>query len=69
MLTKKGIIAQGYDADLVLFDYEKLEDTPNYHVSNQTCKGIEAVFVNGQIVYREGRLTGAASGEMLMHKV
>lgn len=63
----KGILADGRDADLVLLDYEKLEDTPDYRDSNRTCKGVEYVFVGGRLVYREGRLTGETPGRVILH--
>ncbi len=68
MLETKGVLAEGYDADIVIFDYDTLEDTPNYTHSNQVCKGIESVIVNGTVVYANGALTGAHSGKILLHK-
>ncbi|MBM6829191.1 D-aminoacylase [Anaerotignum lactatifermentans] len=68
MLENKGALAEGYDADLVIFDYDTLEDTPNYTHSNQVCQGIESVIVNGTIVYEHGALTGAHGGKILLHK-
>lgn len=68
MLENKGILAEDYDADIVIFDYEALEDTPSYVHSNQVCKGIESVIVNGTVVYEHGALTGAHGGRILLHK-
>ena len=68
MLANKGKIEEGYDADIVLFDYDKLEDTPNYVTSNNLCKGIAYVLVNGKAVYHDGKLTGENPGRILLHK-
>ena len=66
-LDNKGLIADGYDADLVLFDYEKLTDRADYLNSTALAGGIEAVFVNGEVVYRDGALTGANPGRLIAH--
>ena len=67
MLSNKGILAEGYDADINIFDLEQLEDTPNYVYSNQVCKGMETVIVNGVVVYENGSLTGQHGGKILLH--
>lgn len=68
MLTGKGEIREGYDGDLVLFDYDKLKDTPNFITSNCLCEGIVKVFVNGKVVYADGELTGETPGQILLHR-
>lgn len=67
MLSNKGILAEGYDADINIFDLEQLEDTPNYVHSNQVCKGMETVIINGVVVYENGSLTGQHGGKILLH--
>jgi len=67
MLKGKGLIADGMDADLVIFDYDKLQDRASYTDSNQTAEGLEYVIVNGQIVYCDNTLTGIYPGKLLTH--
>lgn len=67
MLENKGVIADGYDADLVLMDYQKLEDKATYTDSNALTEGIEMVIVAGQVVYKDKQLTGAAPGQLILH--
>lgn len=67
MLKGKGAIADGMDADLVLFDYGKLADRATYADSNALTEGIKTVIVNGQIVYKEKQLTGIYPGELILH--
>ena len=67
MLKGKGVIANGMDADVVIFDYEKLQDRASYTDSNQTAEGLEYVIVNGQIVYCDNTLTGIYPGKLLTH--
>ena len=64
-LEGKGVIREGYDADLVIFDYENLKDNANYTDPTALAGGIDYVIINGEIVYHDGRLTGAAPGRLL----
>lgn len=68
-ISRKGGIQEGWDADLVLFDYERLEDKATYRNPNAPTRGIEAVYVGGQLVYDGQSLTGATPGRLLRHNV
>lgn len=67
MLDGKGVIRDGYDADLVLFDPETIAEGNSYLDSLKTAVGIRSVFVDGKIVYQEGALTGACPGRVVLH--
>lgn len=67
LIKNKGFIREGYDADLVLFDYDKLKDTATYINSNSITEGIDYVIVNGKIVYTDKQFTGEYSGRMIHH--
>ena len=67
-LKGKGIIADGYDADLVLFNYDRLQDQATYADSNRLTDGIEYVIVGGQIVYHDKKLTGAYPGKLILRE-
>ncbi len=64
-LSGKGVIAEGCDADLVLFDPETITDRATYDDGLRQCDGIEWVMVGGEIVYQEHRLTGKTPGKFL----
>jgi N-acyl-D-amino-acid deacylase len=64
-LKNKGLLLDGYDADLVLFDYEALRDNATYVNPNALAGGILRVFIGGETVYRDGALTGATPGKLL----
>lgn len=66
-IKNKGLIQEGYDADLVLFDYDRLQDTATYDNSNSITEGIDYVFVNGQLVYYDKKFTGCYPGKMIRH--
>ena len=61
----KGVIADGYDADLILCDLSKLKATATYKNSNQVSEGIKTVYVNGKAAYADGRLTENFSGRVI----
>ena len=64
-LPDRGLIKPGFRADLVLFDYDTIEDTPTYQSPKQPCRGIRRVYVNGVLTALDGVHTGAKSGQIL----
>lgn len=66
MIKNKGIIRDGYDADLVVFDYATIKDTADFINSNRLADGIEYVIVAGEVVYHDKKLTGATPGKVLL---
>lgn len=64
-LPQKGRIAEGADADLVLFNKETIGDAADFSHSNLLSKGIHAVIVNGQIAYENGAVTGVYPGKWI----
>lgn len=66
-LKGRGQIKEGYFADLVLFDPEKIIDKATFDNPYQPAEGIHYVFVNGVAAVSEGRLTGRLGGRVLRH--
>ena len=66
-LTNKGLVKEGYDADLVIFDYDGLRDNATYTNPTELADGIEYVLISGEVVYRNKELTGACPGKLLRH--
>lgn len=64
-IPDRGLIRAGMRADLVLFNFEELEDTPNFQNAQQACKGIRRVWVNGVLTAKDGVHTGARAGMVL----
>ena len=62
-LTKRGRLAEGYYADIVVFDAETIIDTATYEDPKQFPLGIPFVLVNGQIAVDNGRCTGVMAGQ------
>ena len=63
--TERGRIAEGKIADLVVFDYERIEDKATFTDSQQYPDGIPYVIVDGKLVIEKGDHTGAMPGKVL----
>ena len=64
-LKDRGLVKAGYLADLVLFDYEKIQDKATWSDPHHYPEGLPFVLVNGKLVVDEGRITGQLPGKVL----
>jgi N-acyl-D-aspartate/D-glutamate deacylase len=64
-LAGRGLIKEGCWADVVIFDYDKIQDRATYEQPLVTPLGIDYVLVNGQVVVDLGKHTGAKPGMVL----
>ena len=64
-LADRGSIREGLWADVVVFDYDKLQDRSTYLEPTVSPDGIDYVLVNGQVVVDHGKHTGARPGKVL----
>jgi N-acyl-D-aspartate/D-glutamate deacylase len=64
-LPSRGLIKEGCWADVVIFDYDKIQDQSTYEFPYRTPTGIDYVLVNGQVVVENGKHTGAKPGKVL----
>ncbi|SAK83490.1 N-acyl-D-amino-acid deacylase [Caballeronia catudaia] len=64
-LVERGEIRVGYHADLVVFDPERVRDAATFATPQQPADGIDAVWVNGVLTYRERAVTGARAGRFV----
>ena len=64
-LNDRGQVREGYCADLVLFDPERVCDTASFADPVRPATGIEAVWVNGVLSYRNEKATGKRAGRFL----
>jgi N-acyl-D-amino-acid deacylase len=64
-LDSRGMIKEGLWADVVIFDYDKIQDRATYEKPLLYPGGIDYVLVNGQVVVEKGKHTGAKPGKVI----
>jgi dihydroorotase/N-acyl-D-amino-acid deacylase len=64
-LTNRGLLKEGYFADVTIFDPKTIIDKATYTEPAQLSVGVKYVFVNGQLEFENERLTGANAGKGL----
>lgn len=64
-LKNRGILREGYAADIVIFDPQNIRDNATYEDPLQEPTGIHYVFVNGQLAAENGKYLGVTAGKVL----
>jgi N-acyl-D-amino-acid deacylase len=64
-LDHRGLLREGYFADVVVFDPKTTADRATYENPHQYAVGVRHVFVNGVQVLKDGEHTGAKPGRAL----
>lgn len=62
-MARKARLRQGFDADIVAFDFARLTDRASFEAMNRPSEGVVHLLVGGEAVIADGRLdTGASPG-------
>lgn len=73
-MKDRGILADGYKADVTIFDAETIDRGDEYYIDDvpgdghryiRDAVGVDTVIINGKIAYRGGAYTEAATGEII----
>jgi dihydroorotase/N-acyl-D-amino-acid deacylase len=64
-LLNRGLLKEGYFADITIFDPASLKDVATYTEPARLASGVKYVFVNGQLEFEDGKLTGRTAGQVL----
>lgn len=64
-ISDRGELQEGYYADVVIFDAERIGDNATYENPHQYATGMRHVFVNGEQVLSNGKHTGATPGRVV----
>jgi N-acyl-D-amino-acid deacylase len=67
-LLNRGLLREGFWADLVIIDLERIVDKATYESPHRYPDGVEHVIVNGEFVVRNGEHTGYRPGKVLRMK-
>ena len=65
-IRDRGLVREGFKADLVLLDPETLRDNSDMAHPFVMCTGLECVMVNGEFAFRDGKLTESLSGKVCL---
>ena len=64
-IEKRGMVQEGYMADLIVFHADSLRANATFAEPNELSVGIEYVVLNGQLVINEGKHLGIKAGRVL----
>jgi len=64
-LLGRGLLRPGFYADVTVFNPATIKDTATYQKPASLSQGVEYVYVNGELEYERGQLTGARAGRVL----
>jgi N-acyl-D-amino-acid deacylase len=64
-LQGRGLLREGFFADITIFDPANIIDKATYETPAQLSGGVKYVFVNGKIEYEDGKLSGSNAGRIL----
>lgn len=64
-LNDRGLLREGYSADIVVFDEKEVQDISTYDKPHAYSKGFRYVIVNGQLVVEDEKHLGTRSGKAL----
>ncbi|MBN7798115.1 N-acyl-D-amino-acid deacylase family protein [Parahaliea mediterranea] len=64
-IRDRGLLREGYFADIVVFDPDTIQDHATYTEPQQLATGVDHVLVNGVPVLRDGEHTGAKPGRVV----
>jgi N-acyl-D-amino-acid deacylase len=64
-LKDRGLLKEGYWADVAIFDPNTVSDPATYEEPQQYAKGVPFVLVNGTVVIDNGNHTGARAGKII----
>jgi N-acyl-D-amino-acid deacylase len=64
----RGLIREGFAADLLVFDPARVQDKATYTQPHQYSEGFDYVLVNGVVMVDNGALAEARGGRILRHR-
>jgi N-acyl-D-amino-acid deacylase len=64
-IDRRGMLKEGFFADVVLFDPDTIQDHATFVEPHQYATGVKHVFVNGVQVIENGEHTGATPGRVV----
>ncbi|MEI3614793.1 N-acyl-D-amino-acid deacylase family protein [Pseudogracilibacillus sp. SO30301A] len=67
-INKRGVLKEGYYADIAIFNKENIIDLATFDEPHQYSIGVKYVIVNGKVVVEKSEHTGVLPGNILKRK-
>jgi N-acyl-D-amino-acid deacylase len=64
-IPDRGLLREGFFADVTVFDANTIIDHSTFEKPHVVSEGVKYVFVNGTLIVRDGKHTGAKPGRVL----
>lgn len=64
----RGLVREGFVADLVIFDPEAVRDNANFENPHQYSTGFDYVVVNGKVAVERDKLTAERGGQVIVRQ-
>ena len=64
----RGLVREGYAADLVIFDPAQVRDMATFENPHRYSTGFDVVLVNGKLAVENGKLTAERGGQVLLRQ-
>ncbi len=65
-LKNRGLLLEGYKADIAIFNPETIQDNASYSAPSRLCSGMECVVINGKISIEGGKYDNSLNGKVLI---
>ncbi|HHZ00582.1 MAG TPA: amidohydrolase family protein, partial [Tissierellia bacterium] len=62
-LNRKGLLKEGYDADITIFDYDTIIDKATFQEPQLRPEGIDYVILNGKLAIEKGKTVNNTLGK------
>jgi len=67
-LKDRGLLIEGFKADIAIFDPDTVRDNATYEDARQYATGVQYVIVNGKVSVADGKYNGTKAGKVLLKR-
>ena len=65
-LHTKGVLKEGFDADICFFDAEEIIDRSDFTSCHERAEGLNYILINGTVVVKNAVYNGTRAGKVLV---
>ena len=67
-IGKKGLLKEGYDADIAIFDLNNIKATATYVEPRNAAEGMDRVYISGKLCFADGKVTRRDGGKFIRRR-